>query len=155
MDNRNERVLIVGLGNSLMGDDGVGVFVIETLENASPPANLTIVNCGSDVLKILSHLEGQQMIIIIDAVDMGQAPGTIFRFRKSEFLGLKGDSKSAHLLSAVDSLRLLETINPDFQKADLEFIGIQAQIIERRPQLVPPVRKAAEQVISEILESYF
>ncbi len=155
MDNRNERVLIVGLGNSLMGDDGVGVFVIETLENASPPANLTIVNCGSDVLKILSHLEGQQMIIIIDAVDMGQAPGTIFRFRKSEFLGLKGDSKSAHLLSAVDSLRLLETINPDFQKADLEFIGIQPQIIERRPQLVPPVRKAAEQVISEILESYF
>ena len=155
MDNMQKNIIIVGLGNPLMGDDGVGIFIINKLEEFPFPPHIKIVDCGTDVLKILSHIEGQEWILLIDAIEGKHPTGTIYRFSKEELLNFPGESKSAHLISVIDSLRLLEKLNSDFRKAVVEMIGIQPGKIEVNTPLSPPVEKAAREVIREIKDRYF
>jgi len=154
MKRGKKNILIVGLGNPLMGDDGVGIFIINHLQRLSLPPYLKIVDCGTDILKILSHIEGQEQVILIDAVDWKHQPGTVYHFDKNELLNFSGESKSAHLISVIDSIRLLEKLNPDFQKAEVEMIGIQPERISISNHLSPPVEKAASEVIQKIKDNY-
>ncbi len=154
MKREKKNILIVGLGNPLVGDDGVGIYIIRHLQRLSLPTGVKVIDCGTDVLKILSHIEGQERIILIDAVDGKQPPGTVYRFSKDNLLNFNGVSKSAHLISVTDSLRLLEKLNPDFQKAEVEMIGIQPARVEIGNRLSPSVEEAAQKVIRELADKY-
>ncbi len=147
--------MIIGLGNPLLRDEGVGIYMLERLAKSSPPATVTLADCGTDMLKMLSFFNRHDLIIFLDAVDGGQTPGTIYHFTKPEILALEGENKAAHQLSAVGSVQLLEKINPDFQKAEVWLIGVQPARIERGDGLTPAVRQAADKVVQEIRERFF
>ncbi len=155
MNNPGRKILIIGVGNPLLADDGVGVYVIDELKKIPVPENVKLADCGTDVLKLLSFLEDEDIIVIVDAVDGKRDAGTIFHFNKEETLKFPGESKSAHLISVIDSLRLLEKVNPLFQKARLDFFGIQPLKVEMESQLSEPVKTSADKVISEIKDKYF
>lgn len=137
-----------------MGDDGVGSYVVEQLSRHTIPQNVKIVNCGPDILKIMSYLDNQRLIILVDAIDAGEMPGTIFRYTKSDLMRLPGKSKSAHLLSAVESVRLLDEIDPVFREAELEFIGIQPARVGISEELSPAVKTAADRIIGDLSREY-
>ena len=147
--------LIVGLGNSLMRDDGVGVFVIEQLRKMPFPAHITLANCGSDVLKILSHFHQHQRVVFVDAVEMGAPPGTIRYFPREAILKMPGESQAAHQLSAIEAIRLLDTLNPHFRQAELHLIGVQPEVVAVGEGLSPSVHRAARQIIKEIRKRYY
>lgn len=147
--------LIVGLGNSLMADDGVGIYIVEQLSAMPRPPHVRVADCGTDILKVVSHIADAQRIIFIDAVDAGAAPGTIFHFDKSEILKMPGQNQAAHQLSATESLRLLDKLYPGFRMLDLHLIGVQPAIVEIKEGLSEQVRHAAQLVLAEIRQRYF
>ena len=72
-------LVILGLGNLLLTDDGVGVHAVRAL-GADPPPDAELVEAGTWVFEAQAAVERATELIAIDAIDMGQPPGTIGRF---------------------------------------------------------------------------
>lgn len=75
------RVLVAGVGNVLLHDDGFGVEVVRRLLREAVPANVNVVDFGIRALHLAYELlEGYDMLVIVDAMSRGDAPGTVFVF---------------------------------------------------------------------------
>lgn len=71
--------LILGIGNLLLGDEGVGVHVARALLQERLPENVTVLEVGTAFLEALPEIERADRIIVIDAMHGGHAPGTVYR----------------------------------------------------------------------------
>ncbi len=71
------RVVVVGLGNCLMGDDGVGVHALRALA-ANPPPGVRLIEAGTAVLDALPWVESAEKVLALDALAAGGAPGTVY-----------------------------------------------------------------------------
>jgi len=104
-------LLAIGLGNPLMGDEGVGWYVASRL--ASDPrlsADAETIWGGTDLLRYAGQIEGRSRVILIDAVRDGAPPGTVAVFEDGA--GLDDRQTNAHELSAVQAMRLLQLMMP-------------------------------------------
>lgn len=75
----NEKTLVLGLGNVIMGDEGVGVHVVRALETLTLPANVECLDGGTGGFILLEPLQSAGHIILIDATDDGNPQGTVTR----------------------------------------------------------------------------
>jgi len=71
--------LILGMGNLLLGDEGVGVHAARALLQERLPENVTVLEVGTAFLEALPEIERANRIIVIDAMHGGHAPGTVYR----------------------------------------------------------------------------
>ena len=99
--------LVIGLGNPLMGDDGIGRLVAERLANDPRlPESVEVIPGGPDLLRYAQHIEGRSRVFVIDAIQDDVAPGTISVF--ADGTGeLESRQEHAHHLSAVQAIELL------------------------------------------------
>jgi hydrogenase maturation protease len=79
MADSGEKTLVLGLGNVLMGDEGIGVYVVRALEERALPAGVECLDGGTGGFTLLEPLENAGRIILIDAAADGNPPGTISR----------------------------------------------------------------------------
>jgi hydrogenase maturation protease len=77
--NSTNKTLVLGLGNVLMGDEGVGVHVVRALEKRALPPNVECLDGGTGGFVLLEPLQNAGRIIIIDAAADGNPPGTVTR----------------------------------------------------------------------------
>ena len=83
--NDGNRLLILGLGNALLSDDGVGPAIVARLRDAYVvPPGVQCVDGGTLGLSLLPHLEDAGMVILVDAVAADAEPGTLVRLEGSE-----------------------------------------------------------------------
>ncbi len=110
--------LVLGIGNLLMGDEGVGVRVIERLEQESWPDGVTVVDGGTGGFHLLEYLQEFSPIVMVDATMDGQPPGTVGVLRPkyaSDFpraltahdIGLRDLVESAALLGPLPDITLV------------------------------------------------
>jgi hydrogenase maturation protease len=76
---KQEKTLVLGLGNVLMGDEGVGVHVVRALEKHPLPANVECLDGGTGGFVLLEPLQSAGRILIVDAAADGNPPGTVTR----------------------------------------------------------------------------
>lgn len=76
--------VIVGLGNPVRSDDGVGLRVIEHIEAAGAPDGVDLVAAGTPGLGILDLIAGYRRAVIVDAIDIGADPGTVHHFELAD-----------------------------------------------------------------------
>jgi len=74
-----KKTLVLGLGNVIMGDEGVGVHVVRALEKHTLPNNVECLDGGTGGFILLEPLQAADHIILIDATDDGNPPGTVTR----------------------------------------------------------------------------
>jgi hydrogenase maturation protease len=107
-----ERVAVIGAGNLLQSDEGVGVHVIEALEREYTPSYVHLIDAGTALADVLAGLDDCRRVFVIDAVKGGSSPGTVYRLALKDLRerAEKGQvSMSLHqmgLLDAVDMARL-------------------------------------------------
>lgn len=80
------KTAIIGVGNILMGDDGIGVKAIQALEHEPLPEDVILIDGGTAFSALAGELADLDKLIIVDAVNGGAAPGTIYRFQLDEIL---------------------------------------------------------------------
>lgn len=73
------KTLVLGLGNELLGDEGVGVHAARSLQQQPLAKVVEIVAAGTAILDTLWYLEQAERVIIIDALQAGGSPGTVYR----------------------------------------------------------------------------
>ncbi|WP_316206085.1 HyaD/HybD family hydrogenase maturation endopeptidase [Bradyrhizobium sp. SZCCHNR3058] len=109
---RQERILVLGIGNILWADEGFGVRVVEEFHRRyAVPDNVTILDGGTQGLYLVNYVEEADSLIVFDAIDYGLAPGELKLVRDDEVPRFTGAKKmSLHqtgfqeVLSAADLL---------------------------------------------------
>ena len=79
MSSNEKKTLVLGLGNVIMGDEGIGVHVVRALEKVPLPPNVECLDGGTGGFILLEPLQAAEHIILIDATDDGNPPGTVTR----------------------------------------------------------------------------
>ncbi len=79
-------VLVLGIGNLLFRDDGVGLHVVERLKTMSLPSNVEIIEGGIAAFDIVYMIENRKKVIVIDAIKAEGEPGMIYRFTGDDFI---------------------------------------------------------------------
>jgi hydrogenase maturation protease len=74
-----KKILIMGIGNYLMADEGVGVHAAEQLQRMTWPENIEVLDGGTGGFHLLEYFEVHDHVILIDATLDGREPGTIVR----------------------------------------------------------------------------
>jgi hydrogenase maturation protease len=90
-----ERVLVLGVGNILMGDEGVGVHVLRALEDMRPVSGARLLDGGTGGVNLLTEFDGAEDIVMVDATRDGLAAGTI-TFLRPEAVGELPRGLGAH-----------------------------------------------------------
>jgi hydrogenase maturation protease len=146
-----KRVLVLGIGNLLMGDEGVGVEAVRRLQGASLPPGATLLDGGTGSFQLLSWFGGQDAVVLIDAAADGKPPGTVSllepRFA-SDFprsltahdIGLRDLIEAASLLDALPRVFLVTVSVAELQSMQIGLSGAVAaslpRVVERVGSLV-------------------
>jgi hydrogenase maturation protease len=147
------RTLILGVGNTVRSDDGVGVHIARRFARAGTPEKVDVAHAGTSGLGMLDLVAGYDRLIIVDAIDCGRPPGTILQ------LGLD-DLGETTTLNAVnphqsDLVTILETgrrlgleIPPD-----VSIVAVQIQDATTfSERCSPAVEAAIDQACAVVLE---
>lgn len=134
------KTVVLGVGNELYGDDGVGVVVARELSAELLPPHTVVIEGRVGGLDLLFDMEGAARVIIIDAVEMGLAPGTVKAFRTDEadFVNLQ-DLASLHEIGMDHVLKLGELVG---LTSDIHIVGIQPLQVGAGFELTPVVAAA-------------
>jgi hydrogenase maturation protease len=151
-DIKQKVIKILGCGNTLVGDDGVGIRVIERLQELKLPENVEIIEAGVGGMAILSWIEDTDKVIIIDAVQTGNEPaGTVYKFTEKELPPSDMFMLSLHDLNLVDTLNIGRLVQkmPD----EIVIIGVEVKrVAEFTKDLTPEAEAAIPEVVELVLK---
>ena len=137
------RILIAGLGNELLSDDGLGIHAIRELQK-HPVAGVTMVDIGTAILHGLPFLEAADQVLVIDAAKGGRPPGTVYLFEAAENAGT-GPMTSIHSMGLREAARFLmagKLVPP------ITVLGVEPESLGYGMSLSAPVLAALPGVVS-------
>jgi len=135
-DEPRAHVLILGIGNLLLSDEGVGVHAVRCLAQQQLPPGVEILDGGTSGADLVDHLEGRTKVVVIDAASGDGPPGTVYRCEASELLEQEG-SLSLHEFGLADSLHMAERLGCAPQRVVV--LGVQPATMEPGLELSPEV----------------
>ena len=146
------KTLILGIGNVLMGDEGIGVSVINELEKTSLPANVELLDGGVGSFLLLEPMQEAGKVILIDATIDGAKTGTVrvLRPRYSKDYPRTLTAHDIGLKDLLDTFYLLGAAQPDVTLFAVSIPPLQDMTIELSPELSPVVPQVARMVLEEI-----
>ena len=133
------EVTVLGVGNTILSDEGFGVRVVEYLEkNFNFPENVALVDGGTLGVELLHFVTGTQKLLIVDSIDGGVEAGTTFHLRGDEIRKHFAQKISAHEVGIQDVLTMLELTG---KLPHVELIGAQPFSLEAGTKLTPQMSK--------------
>ncbi len=146
-----ERILILGIGNPLMADEGVGVRAAEILMEAYEFApEIQVVDAGTMGLGIINLFRGVELVIVVDAVDgTGRPPGTVVTLQPEDI----APNQIMHSLHDMRFVNVLEAAELTGVRPDAICVGVQVATMQQWvTDLSPPVEAALPSVVAAVLD---
>jgi hydrogenase maturation protease len=150
MDDETPRFdVVLGVGNPLMGDDGLGIAVVAHVQSAWGEApGLLIVDGGTWGMNLLPIVEEARRLLIVDAIDRDAKPGTLVTLQRDEIPRYFGRTLSPHQLDLREVLALAELRGT--LPEDTVAVGIQPAAIELSLELSSEVVAALPALLDDI-----
>ena len=152
VENSRRNILVIGLGNRLLGDEGAGLHVIDRLSQIPIPSHVDVVDCGCDLLSLASYANKPLKIVVIDAIRAGGKPGRVYKFDYAELGTTQSQMGSAHQLKTLEALELLKHVYPDLCNCEITLIGVEPQTIGLNTDLSKEVGNSLADVTRLVLE---
>jgi len=143
------RTLVLGIGNLLMGDEGVGVLAARALAGAELGDDVTVLDGGTGGFHLLSCFDGIDRLILVDAAADGAPAGTV-RSLQPRFLSEFPRALSAHEIGLRDLLETA-TLLGDLPPTELVTVSVE-EPFEVGAELSPPVAAAVPVVVRRVRE---
>lgn len=144
--------LIVGIGNLLMGDDGIGIHIVRELKKISLKDNVEILDGGTYGFELTPFLEGKNKIILLDAVRSDLPAGTIVQATLEELEFDEANFLSVHQQGLKEILIYLRSLNP---MPEVIFYGVVAQDYQFfSTELSPQVKAGVSILVSTLKEEF-
>jgi hydrogenase maturation protease len=144
----NERILVAGVGNIFLGDDGFGVEVARRLAGESLPGGARVRDFGIRGIHLAYHLlDGFEMLILVDALPRGEPPGTLYVFEPAESDPAPRAETfvDAHGLDPVSVLAMVRLLGGSLGRTVV--VGCEPGEIVERIGLSPPVSLAVDAAV--------
>ncbi len=143
--------LILGCGNLLLQDEGVGVHLIEYLKDKKLPADVELLDGGTAGFALVDFIRGAEKVVIVDAVKGGGEPGEIYCFGAEDFETEDSPKTSLHDITLKDVFAMAKKLGP---LPEIRIIGIEPKNIDYGTELSAEIKrllpKIAELAIKEI-----
>lgn len=149
----NFIIKIIGFGNIYMGDDGVGIRVIEKIKEQGIFAdydNIEVIDGGTSGVDLIFFLQNADKVIIIDAVDAGQEIGEIVTFNIGEITNYNNKIIKSFSLHDIGLKEIFELIKVLKIEKDLKIIGINPKELDYSEKLSSQIENKIPQIISII-----
>ena len=153
------RTLIVGLGNPILGDDGVGWRIVERLNAElsdpafkTPGVDMECLAVGG--LSLMEHLIGYDRVILVDALNTGQNPqGSVFTFPLEDLPNRAiGHLSSAHDTTIQNAIQVGRSMGAHLPQ-EITIVAVEAvNVYEFSEELTPPVAAAVDVAVQKVLE---
>lgn len=153
MNNSIPKIIILGVGNILLKDEGVGVKVIERLKRDFKfPSNIELIDGGTAGFRLIDLLEGAEHLIIVDAVQGNDEPGSIYRFKFEDMPVNISKKFSPHQIGILETLILIKMLG---KIPDTTIIAIQPKDCsnwgtELTPEIEDKIPNIVNLVINEL-----
>jgi hydrogenase maturation protease len=142
-----KTALLLGIGNILLKDEGVGVHVVNAMkEGCTFSPEVEIIDGGTLGLDLLPFIEGKEGLLIIDAVNFGKAPGYIGILENEEIPSTMFTRMSVHHIGLADVLFSAELL--DIKPAHICLIGIQPQSLDVGLDMTDCIAGKVEELIT-------
>ena len=162
MKNKEDKIIILGIGNVLLTDEGIGVHVANELMKKELPSNISVVEGGTDGFRLLNVITEADRLIVIDAVKGGGEPGTIYRFNIEDVKNApSGFKTSVHQIGILEVIDLSNLIG---KTPKTTIVGIEPKSFEMSLELSPEIKEKIstdydnlpnEQIIEDIFTTEF
>ena len=146
-----KSIVVLGLGNPLMADEGIGVYLVARLLESAPeyPA-VDFVDAGTGGWSILYHIEDRRKAVVVDCAFMDEPPGTIRRFTPEEVQSVKVLAhQSLHEADLMQIIAMARRLGE--APGEIVIFGIQPQRVEPDPGLSRTLMERIDEYISMIL----
>ena len=144
------KTVVMGTGNVLMGDDGIGVHGIRALAKEELPPHVELIDGGTSALDTIQLLTNVKRLIIIDAVKGDGEPGTIYKINPDDIKEKKGQNVSLHQLSLLESLNMAKITGN--APEEVIIIGVEPKKIALGFDLSADIKNKLPEII-EIVKS--
>jgi hydrogenase maturation protease len=145
----NKDMVIIGIGNILLQDDGVGVHVIKQLEKENLPSTIELVDGGTSTLDTLGFFLDYKKVIVVDCLKAGLEPGTIYKIKPEDIENYQKENLSIHDVQILDVVKMANMMNkypqvvifgiePQKIGLDLEMTEI---MVSKIPEIVSNIKK--------------
>jgi hydrogenase maturation protease len=145
------RTLVLGLGNVLLHDEGIGVWVAESLRRRFEfPASVTVLEGGTLGLDLLPRLDGVERLLLIDAVGLGSAPGSTLRLEGDKVPAVLDVKISPHQVGIQDLLAAARLMGAE--PGQVVLWGMEPERLDPGAGFSPRVAEALPELQAEVLE---
>jgi hydrogenase maturation protease len=143
------KTLIVGIGNMLCCDEGVGVQVIQQMEFMELPGHIELLDMGTSTMDLITHLEGVKKLIVINAMKTGGSPGEIHKFKPEDLMPKGEEPISLHEVNLLETLTMAKQMGMEI---DTVIIGVEPKVIDWGLELSDEVKKKIPAIIEAVLK---
>jgi hydrogenase maturation protease len=142
-------ILVLGIGNILLHDEGIGVYVVERIKEVGVPGYVELLDGGTAGADLLDHICDRQKVIVVDAMDADIEPGAILRFTADDLACGSNRSISLHEFGIADTLAMARQLK--CSPFEVIIIGIKPK------DLTPGVGLSGEiqQIVPRIIDAVF
>ena len=145
------RTIVLGLGNLLLRDEGIGVHIVRILEEQKIlPPSVELVDGGVATLDVVEMFDENDRLIVVDTVQGGEEPGTIYRFRPNDVKSKYSSTTSLHQLTFLEALRMAGQIGK--VPADITIIGVEPAEMSYSMELSPIIEKKIPTILELVKE---
>jgi hydrogenase maturation protease len=138
-------VLIVGIGNILLRDEGFGPHVIKELQKMELPSYVELLDGGTAGADLLDFICDRRKVIVIDAIAADVEPGSILRMAASDFTGNLQQNVSLHELGLIEALLMAKQLG--CAPKEVVIFGVKPEDISCGTELTEKITKAVPKVI--------
>ena len=145
---KSESILVMGVGNYLMGDEGIGVHIIQEMAKLDLPDNVDILDGGTGGFTLLGCFESYPTIVFVDATMDGKPPGTISLI-KPRFASDFPSALSVHdvgLKDMVEAVYLMDQV-PDIHLMTISIAEMKPMTLELSEAVKAAIPKAIDKII--------
>jgi hydrogenase maturation protease len=150
MEPQKKPILVLGIGNILLKDEGIGVRVAEQMMTMTLPPHIEVMDGGTGGLDLLYAIEGRTKVIVVDAVKAGSPPGTLFRFTDKDLAQKKGFIRSAHGIDFSDVISAATYFKT--KPSDIVFLGIEPFDLTVGMELSPKIEEMIPVLINLVMK---
>jgi hydrogenase maturation protease len=145
-----KHVVILGVGNLLLSDEGVGVHVANRLMDMDLPAGVEVIEGGTDGFRLMNVVTEADRLIVVDAVKGGSPPGSIYRFDIKDAPSFPDVYKtSVHQIGILEVVHLSGLVG---QTPETTVIGVEPRSLDMGMALSPEVQEKIPKIIELVLE---
>lgn len=149
-DLSGKKIAIVGVGNILLKDEGVGIRAVQRLRDYRPlPSQVILIDAGLPGLELLDLLQDASLVVIVDAARMDKPPGSVCRFGLNDVEAKKYQvGLSSHNLGVMEILQLARAMGRSLP--EVVFIGVEPKELSWGTELSPEVESSLDYVVKMI-----